>query len=157
MNANAELITRFYTSFQNNDHKGMQACYADNAHFNDPVFTNLDAKKTKAMWEMLLRNGKDLHLEFNHVTANKKNGSADWIATYTFSKTGRKVINSIRAEFEFEQGKIIRHSDYFNFYKWARQALGLSGLMLGWTPFIKNKIRTAAMRNLHQFMSKQAG
>jgi ketosteroid isomerase-like protein len=155
MNANAELITRFYTSFKNKDHKGMQACYADNARFSDPVFTNLDAKEVRAMWEMLLRNGKDLHLEFSHVTANDKNGSAEWIATYTFSKTGRKVVNSIRAEFEFENGKITRHNDHFDFYKWARQALGLSGLLMGWTSFIKNKIRTTAMRNLQQFMSKQ--
>jgi ketosteroid isomerase-like protein len=155
MNANADLITRFYSSFQNKDHKSMQACYADNVRFSDPVFTSLNAKEAKAMWEMLLRNGKDLYLEFSHVSASDKSGSAEWIATYTFSKTGRKVVNSIRAEFEFENGKIIKHNDHFDFYKWARQALGFSGLLLGWTPFIKNKIRTSAMRNLQQFMSKQ--
>lgn len=155
MHSNAELITRFYTSFQNKDHKGMQACYAEQASFSDPVFNSLNTEEVRAMWEMLLKNGKDMRLEFSQVTANDTNGSASWVATYTFSRTGRKVINSIRAEFEFENGKIKRHRDHFDFYKWARQALGLSGLLLGWTSFIKNRIRTTAMNNLRQFMSKQ--
>ena|SRR6218665_835690 len=155
MNTNEQLIARFYTCFQNKDYTGMQACYADDAHFSDPVFSNLNANEVRAMWEMLLRNGKDLGLTFGHVTANDTTGSAEWVATYTFSRTGRKVINSIKAEFEFENGKIKRHKDHFDFYKWARQALGVSGLLLGWTPMIKNKIRATAMNNLRQFMSKQ--
>jgi ketosteroid isomerase-like protein len=152
MHTHEQLITQFYTCFQNKDYKGMQECYADNATFSDPVFNNLNSHQVKAMWEMLLKTGKDLRLEFKNVQANDKTGSAEWIAYYTFSRTGNKVINRIKAGFVFENGKIIKHTDHFDFYAWAKQSLGKTGLLLGWTHFLKNKIKATAIRNLDEFM-----
>ena len=130
----------------------MQACYAENATFSDPVFQNLDSVQAGKMWEMLLKKGKDLVLEFSNVQANEKEGSADWQATYTFSATKRKVVNHIHANFVFENGKIVQHQDHFNFYKWARQALGFPGLMFGWTGFLRESVRQKAMGNLTAFI-----
>lgn len=155
MNANEQLIHHFYTCFKNKDYKGMQACYADNAVFNDAVFKNLNSMQVKAMWQMLITNGKDFSLEFNTIKANDTSGSAHWDASYTFSKTGNKVINRIDATFEFENGKIVKHTDYFNFYTWAKQALGTTGVLLGWTGFLKTKIQTTAKDNLDKFMQTQ--
>lgn len=154
MNSNEQLIQKFYTSFQNKDYKGMQECYADNATFSDSVFVNLNSKQVKAMWQMLITNGKDLKLEFKNIEADEKTGKAHWDAYYTFTKTGKKVVNKIDARFTFENGKIVQHIDTFSFYNWARQALGFTGLLLGWTPFLKNKIRTLAMKNLQAFMKQ---
>lgn len=151
---NQELITHFYTCFQNKDYKGMQACYADNATFSDEVFVNLNAKEVKSMWEMLIKTGKDLKLDFSKIEANERNGKAHWDACYTFSKTGNKVINRIDAQFTFENGKIVKHIDSFNFYVWSKQALGFSGILLGWTSFLKNKIRTIARKSLQDFMKQ---
>ncbi len=151
---NKELITHFYTSFKNKDYKAMQNCYADAAHFSDPVFTNLSSKEVKAMWEFLILKGKDLHIEFSEISADDNKGSAQWIATYTFSKTQRKVVNIIKAEFNFKDGKIIKHKDHFSFYNWSRQALGISGLLLGWTSFLKNKVRTQANQGLQNFVKE---
>lgn len=155
MNQNEQLITKFYQAFQNKDYSTMQSCYADDATFSDEVFVNLNSSEVKAMWEMLIRRGKDLQLEFKNVSANEKTGNAEWIATYTFSATGKTVINHIYASFEFENGKIIKHVDRFSFYKWSKQALGLMGLLLGWTPFLKRKIRIQALKNLNEFISKR--
>lgn len=151
---NEKLIEHFYTCFSNKDYKGMQACYADQATFNDAVFKNLDAGQVRAMWEMLITKGKDMRIEFGNITANEQRGSAHWDAYYTFSTTGRKVVNRIDAHFEFENGKIVKHVDDFNFYTWAKQALGLSGLLLGWTGFLQRKITATAMSNLEKFMRK---
>ena len=129
----------------------MQDCYADHAVFNDEVFKNLNAEQVKSMWEMLLKKSKDLKLEFKNIKADDLKGSAEWIATYTFSATHRTVINHIYAEFEFKNGKIIKHTDCFNFYKWASQALGFKGALLGWTSFLKNKVQQMAMKNLNDF------
>ena len=96
MTSNKDLITNFYTAFQNKDYKTMQECYSDNAIFSDAVFENLDAVEVKAMWQMLITRGKDLRLEFKNVEANDKTGSAEWIADYTFSATGNKLINKIK-------------------------------------------------------------
>jgi hypothetical protein len=55
----------------------------------------------------------------------------------------------------FKNGKIVRHRDQFNLWKWARQALGLKGLLLGWTPFLQNAVRAQAAKGLTIFRSKK--
>lgn len=155
MNANELLIQKFYTCFQNKDYKGMQDCYADNALFNDSVFKNLSSSQVKAMWEMLIKNGKDLRLDFKDIKATETTGTAHWDVHYTFSKTGNKVTNRIDASFTFENGKIVSHTDDFDFYTWAKQALGTTGILLGWTAFMKNKVQKTAIESLNTFMNKE--
>ena len=154
MSQNKERINKFYTAFQKKDYKTMQDCYANNATFSDPVFENLNAAEVRAMWQMLITRATDLALEFKNVAANETSGSAEWTAVYTFSATGKKVINKIKANFVFENGKIKEHKDSFDFYKWAKQALGFKGLLLGWTSFLHNKVKQQARNNLIKFMSK---
>ncbi|RZK59167.1 MAG: nuclear transport factor 2 family protein [Pedobacter sp.] len=152
MTENEQLIQSFYTSFKNKDYKGMQACYADNAVFNDAIFKNLNTQQVKAMWEMLISKGKDLRLEFSNISGDEHHVKAHWDAYYTFSATGKKVVNNIEATFEIENGKIIKHTDSFNFHTWSTQALGIKGLLLGWTPFLRKKVTAQAMKNLDSFM-----
>lgn len=154
MTPNEELIKTFYESFQTKDFKTMQACYADNATFTDPVFANLNAAQVRSMWEMFCVKGKDLQVEFSNIQASETHGSAEWKASYTFSATGKKVINHITANFAFENGKILRHKDTFSFYAWAKQALGIAGLLFGWMSLIQDKVRQKAMRNLTDYMNR---
>ena len=155
MNDNEKLIEHFYNSFARKDYKAMQECYADNATFSDAVFQDLSSAQVRAMWEMLITRGKDLELRFQNISADEKSGSCEWIANYTFSQTGKKVENHIKANFEFENGKIIKHLDTFDFYKWSSQALGITGTLLGWTSFLKNKVQQKAMKSLSEFMSSK--
>ena len=154
MNTNEQLIQQFYTCFQQKDFRGMQACYHDKATFSDPVFQNLNAKQAKAMWQMLIERGKDLTLVFSGISADDTHGKAHWEATYTFSGSGNKVLNIIDAEFEFRDGKIFRHQDTFDFWKWAGMALGVSGKLLGWTSILQNKVRQTANSGLQKFISQ---
>jgi ketosteroid isomerase-like protein len=133
MSSNSALIEVFYTAFKNKDYATMQQCYADDAIFKDAVFTNLNAQQVRAMWEMLVKRGTDLELSFSNVASTGDAASAQWIATYTFSASKRKVINKIQAHFIIRNGKIAEHTDSFSFYRWSRQALGPAGLLLGWT------------------------
>jgi len=103
---------------------------------------------------MLLTSGSDLRLEFSDIKASGEKGSCHWEAWYTFSG-GRKVHNIIDAQFEFKDGKIYRHRDHFDFWRWSKMALGTSGLLLGWTPFLKNKVQSTARARLQKFMEKQ--
>jgi ketosteroid isomerase-like protein len=152
MNSNEQLIQHFYTSFQRKDVQAMQDCYAVDATFSDPVFTNLNAAEVRSMWAMLLKSGKDMRIEFKNIKSNEDGATTEWDAWYTFSTTGNKVHNSIKASFLIGNGKIIKHTDHFDFYRWARQALGLTGILLGWTSFLRNKISTTAKKNLKSFM-----
>ena len=155
MNANEQLIQRFYSAFQQRNAAGMVACYAPQVRFSDPVFPDLQGASAGAMWTMLCERGKDLKIEFRDVRADERAGSAHWDAWYTFTGTGRPVHNSIDATFEFDGGRIVRHTDRFDLHRWAGQALGLPGKLLGWTPLLQNKIRRMAAQNLDSYLAKQ--
>jgi ketosteroid isomerase-like protein len=152
MHRNAELIRTFYTCFGNRDARGMGACYHPSVTFSDEVFLDLDAPRAKAMWQMLCERGKDLRVEFRDIDADDSAGRAHWEAWYTFSATGRPVHNVIDARFEFRDGKIVRHRDSFNFWKWASQALGPTGRLFGWSGLVKNRVRVQANKSLAAFM-----
>jgi len=155
MSPNQEVIDRFYTAFQHKDYATMQQCYADDATFTDVAFETLNAKQVKAMWEMLCKSSsEDFKVEYRILSANGDLVTAQWTAWYTFSATGNKVVNRIKARFTLRDGKIVSHTDDFDFYKWARQALGIPGLLLGWLPFFKNKVQKTARGKLDAFMSK---
>jgi hypothetical protein len=148
MNDNQALIRKFYSAFQQRDFLTMQSCYHAEATFSDPVFQNLSSAEVKAMWQMLLTSSKDLRIEFSDVT----DSSAKWDAWYTFSRSGRPVHNIVKSSFTFRDGLILNQKDDFNFWRWSRQALGVSGLLLGWTPIVSNKVRATARKSLDKFV-----
>jgi hypothetical protein len=152
---NRELIDKFYTAFAQKDAGTMTSFYAPNAVFEDPAFGRLNGKEVVAMWSMLIeRGGKSLSV--SHTIGEVTNGKAkaNWTAIYPFSKTLRMVHNKISAEFIIEEGKIVFHKDSFNLWKWSSMALGLPGMLLGWSPFMKNKIRQQALAQLRKYMSR---
>ena len=156
MHPNEALITRLYTCFQARDAAGMKACYHPDAVFSDPVFGRLEGGQVTAMWAMLCARAADLEIEFSGVSAGDASGRAHWDARYTFSQTGRKVLNSIDASFGFRDGLIARHDDRFSFRRWSRQALGPVGLLLGWTPLLRARVGANARKGLASYMRKEA-
>jgi hypothetical protein len=64
------------------------------------------------------------------------------------------VHNIIEAEFIFKDGLVFQHTDRFNFWNWSRMALGVTGALLGWTPFIQFTVRKSALGGLEKFMSR---
>lgn len=149
----ADLLTRFYEAFAQRDTKAMRACYHPEVHFQDEAF-DLRGARAGAMWHMLCTRGKDLELTFSDVRADDDSGSAQWIAEYTFSQTGRHVRNVIDASFTFQDGLIHTHRDRFDFWRWSRQALGAPGLLLGWTPWLKGKVASQATQTLDAYIQK---
>ena len=154
MNNNEELIQTFYDAFARLDYATMQNCYAADPIFNDPVFGVLQGSEAGCMWEMLCKNAIDFSLQAGKIEVDGEYGTCDWTATYTFSKSGRRVVNKVKAHMRIENGKITEHTDEFDIYKWSRQALGLPGVLLGWSGYLKNKIRYDAKKKLQLFMDK---
>ena len=143
-----EVIQSFYTAFAQGNAEGMISHYHKAIQFNDPAFGHLHGDEVQYMWKMLIERSKgDLQISFSAVDAYDNSGSANWKAEYTFSPTGRKVINRVSASFKFEGDKIIRHTDDFDLWKWSQQALGWKGYLLGWTDFLQKKSTTAKPQN----------
>jgi ketosteroid isomerase-like protein len=155
MTTNEELINKFYTAFSHKDAATMNSCYSDDIVFSDPAFGLLRGNEVRSMWEMLCENAKEFSLTFgNIIHLDDEYSTCDWVATYTFSKSGRKVVNKIRANMKFEDGKIIEHSDAFSLHKWSAQALGFTGWLLGWNRLFQRKIKNKAMKSLLTYMEK---
>jgi hypothetical protein len=148
-------IERFYAAFARLDGDAMQACYAEDAQFDDEAFSLRGRTQVGGMWRMLCSatqaKGADVwRLEVRDITDR----SAHWEAHYRFSATGRLVHNIIEADIQCgPDGLIQRHRDSFDFWRWSRQALGAPGLLLGWTTFLRAKVRTTAAGNLQKFLA----
>ena len=156
MDIKEEILNRFYSAFQRLDYKTMQDCYSEDAVFSDPVFGLLNGKEVRAMWEMLCTNARDFSLTWSDIELlDEEYATCKWVATYTFSKTGRKVVNRIKAYMKFYDGKIIEHSDAFRLSTWIGQALGWKGVLLGWTGFMKRAVQKNARKSLKNFMEKK--
>lgn len=154
--SNKDIIHQFYLAFAQGDAEGMVKHYSNDIKFKDPAFGELQGEDVKNMWRMLIRNGKGgIKIIFANVEANEKTGSANWTAKYVFSKTGRTVVNKISARFEFQDGKITRHTDEFDLWKWSQQTFGWKGYLLGWTTFMKNKIREYAIASLKKYYASK--
>jgi hypothetical protein len=60
----------------------------------------------------------------------------------------------VRAQFRFRDGLIAEHRDDFDFHRWASQALGPSGKLLGWTPVLRGAVRKRARDSLDRFLAR---
>lgn len=154
LNPYEQRIAAFYGAFRELDARSMKAAYAPEARFRDPVFELQGREQIGAMWAMLCEGvkakGRDVwQLDVSGITADASRANARWEARYRFSATGRLVHNVIDASFTFDtHGLILAHRDQFDFWRWSRQALGPVGTLLGWSPFVVNKVRTQARKNL---------
>jgi limonene-1,2-epoxide hydrolase len=161
MHPNQATLENFYTAFARLDADTMAACYAPDAVFDDEVFSLRGHEQVTGMWRMLCgatkAKGADVwKLTFSGIEADATGGKAHWEADYRFSATGRMVHNVIDGVFEFnDQGLITRHRDRFDFYSWSRQALGTRGLLLSWTPLLRNKVKATAAANLQKFLASR--
>jgi hypothetical protein len=150
------IATNFYSAFQQKNANGMNECYHQELHFEDPAFGRLSYSRTCNMWKMLCASAKDLSIEFSILKVEEQYVETMWIAEYTFGKTGRFVHNEIIAQMTFKDGKIIEHIDKFDLSKWAKQALGVQGWLIGGTPFFKKKLQQQTNYQLAKYIQKNS-
>ena len=143
-----EIAIKFYDAFASADVETLKKLYDEKLIFNDEIFVGLSYEETIKMWSSLLIGNKDMSIKYTIKEYSENKVKVEWIADYLFSASRRKVRNVIIANMEIENGKIIKHTDEFNFYKWSKMALGTLGLLLVWTSFFRNKVRKGAYEKL---------
>jgi ketosteroid isomerase-like protein len=143
-----QIAEEFYEAFAARDAKAMGALYADDSEFEDPVFGRLDARKARFMWRLLLGRATDLAVTYEIQATDETTARVAWTAEYTFSQSGRPVVNRVIGTLTCRDGLIVDHRDVFSFWRWSRQALGLPGLLLGWTPFLRAKVSARARQSI---------
>ena len=149
------VAERFYEAFALGDWHTMGMTYAPHATFSDPVFPLLGTEEVRAMWQMLLSRAQDFSLSYSIDAENEDGARVVWIARYTFGATGRSVNNRAVTEMRFAAGRIVKQVDRFGFWRWSRQALGLPGLLFGWTPMLRAKVQGQAAASLRKFVQQE--
>ena len=146
-------IQALYSALDRHDGEAAAACYTDDAVFEDPAFGRLEGGAVKDMWRMLAGRTDDLAVTLGDhgVAAHGRTGWAHWSATYTFTDTGRKVLNEIDARYTFSDGLIAEQIDSFPLRRWGAQALGTKGSVLGLTPLLSREVQKQARSNLDAY------
>ena len=144
-----DLIRRLYDALDRGDGEAMAACYAPDAVFEDPAFGELHGAEVGDMWRMLTSRGGKVDVDLVEHDA----ASAHWVARYEFTATGNQVVNDVRSRFRFEDGLISDQRDDFDLRRWAAQAMGAKGRILGFTPMLGPAIRKSARGQLEKFRS----
>lgn len=157
INEPSSIANQFYTAFQNLDAETMNSLYHPDAYFSDPGFGLLNHNELTTMWSMLCFNqqGKGFKLTYEILNSSENSVTVYWQAWYVFSKTGRRVHNQITANILVENGKIVQHNDQFNLHKWATQALGISGWLIGWTGYFQRKLQSQTNSLLAKFQTQK--
>lgn len=150
-----QLIHQLYQGLRDQDGEAMAACYTPDARFEDPAFGELRGSRVGDMWRMLTARGSAIDVTVSDVTADAATGSAHWVARYEFGPAGRTVVNRVAATYRFEDGLISDHLDVFSMHAWSRQALGPVGLLLGWSPFVRNRVRKQALAGLDRYTAER--
>jgi ketosteroid isomerase-like protein len=147
----AETITRLYAALGRRDGDAAAACYADDAVFQDPAFGRLEDGAVKDMWRMLCERSHDLEVVLIDHGGGADEGWAHWSAAYTFTDTGRAVLNDIQSRFSFRDGLIADQVDSFSLRRWGAQALGARGAVLGTTGLLGPAVRRQARGQLASY------
>ena len=155
MHPNEQVVRDFYRAFAARDAEAMVRCYHPDIAFSDAVFPMLHGVDAGDMWRMLLARASDLEVTLDEASGDEDGARAAWTARYTFTRTRRPVVNRVRALMAFRDGLIVRHYDSFSFWRWAAQALGPVGGVLGWFAPLKWKVRKDAERALRTFQSRR--
>lgn len=152
-------LTRFYNAFAHLDPATMAQCYAPEARFRDEVFTLDGRDQVMAMWFMLCESldgsGRgDWKLNYRVESVDAQTARLHWSARYHFGQALRPVHHRIDASFRFDDaGRITHHHDSFHFWRWSRQALGLPGLLLGWSPLLRRQVSARAHARLDRYIT----
>jgi hypothetical protein len=161
MSSNRTTATRFYSAFAQLDPAAMAQCYASEVRFQDEIFTLEGRDQVMAMWFMLCESlhtsgsRRDWKLNYRVAAVDSMAVRLEWSARYHFGKSQRPVHNRIMATLQFDAaGLITAHHDRFDFWRWSRQALGMPGVLLGWSPMLRRTVRARARAGLDRYTAE---
>jgi hypothetical protein len=141
-----DALTRFYDALARRDGETLASLYAPGATFEDPVF-QLRGAEIGRMWKGLLGRARDFSVTYTIAQAAPERGTVEWTARYLFGGR-RPVVNVILSELRFENGLVAEQRDAFDFPRWAAQALGAPGRLLGRFGWFRRSVARKARAGL---------
>lgn len=128
------LAGRFYQAFAARDADGMEACYAPNVVFHDPLFGHLNGPQAMEMWRAIIPAADPKTFQVSPTVdgapVQQRDGSfkvkVHWDAHYDLP--GRThVDNRADTTLVIKDGRIVSQRDEWDLSNWTRQALPVGG------------------------------
>lgn len=155
MDANKELIEKFYQAFQKRDFDTMRNCYAEGIVYFDPLYSILSDEAVMMMWKQRYAGAESIQINFGDInTEDGEYYTSLYTVTYIFTQTGKPVNLSVKAYMRIIGDKITEHSDAFSVHKWAGMAYGLPGRLFGWNRLYQHTLKKNARKNLLEFIGQ---
>lgn len=149
-------VRDFYQALARADAEGIRQVYTDDVVYSDPVFGELRGSRVMLMWEMFCARDDKIQVEFGDITVQPGDlVTARWVARYAFGDKNRPIENPIHSTFRFRDGLICEHRDTFHVRKWAAQALGPVGRVLGNTPPVRKALHRKSTALLDSYDSRR--
>ena len=100
--------------------------------------------------------GEGPNFEVSNIVGTATGGSAHWECKYQSPvNPSRMVHNKVDANFTIANGKITKHVDTFDWWSWAKQAMGCIGFLCGCCSCFHNIAKKKANSKLQHYMSKK--
>lgn len=155
-------LERFFDALRRCDKAALRDCCSPGLRFDDPLIS-ITGRDDRLDWCTLLWTPCDgdgqriWHLELDDVHTRGPLGTARWNLRYRYTPTGRLIELAVTSQFTFDpDGSITAQRDSFDFWRWSRQAHGLLGLLLGWTPLLWDQARDQARVSLEDHQRRWA-
>ncbi len=149
METNSTIVKNLFQFLQENKYHDVVKLYAKDAFFTDDVFNLSCSDSIVLMWQYLAFIFTDLHIKVVRIIETQDGAVVDWESFYQLR--GKKIHNKLRSHFIIENGRILRQTDQFSFYRIARQTSGLKGWLLGWLPSVKKTMQNRLLSGFDQF------
>ncbi len=150
------IVTQFFEAFAKHDWRSIARCYHDKASYSDPLFPDLRGERIVYMWYQMLGTAgakqthsmNDLNLEYRILFGDERKAQVEWTANYVYA--GRYVRIEGLTTLAIWDDKIVRHVNEYNFWRWIRQAKGLTGLVFGGLPAYQRNVQRSAQSLVDQ-------
>ena len=151
---NDELIQRFYGAFARHDGDAMAACYAPDAHFSDPVFTDLRGEEPGAMWRMLTGRAEDLEVTAGRARGRGRPRHAPTGSPTTRSAPGARSTTTSTPSSASRTASSRSTATRSRSTRGRGRRWGPAGLALGWTPIVRARSSSEARAGLDEFLGR---
>jgi ketosteroid isomerase-like protein len=143
--ASRALVEQLFLALREGETDALLSRYAEHVRIEHPLLGVLDRDEFAAALRSFARRSPGHSLTYAIEDAEGDRVEASWRLNHLFHETGRLVAISGASVFVLAAGRIVRQTDRFDRRDWARQALGLTGLVLsflpGWRAFLRRELR----------------
>ena len=142
-----KIVEGFYEALNKGDYQFVNSLYHSNASYKDELF-ELKGVEIHALWYSAVQPDLNLSVELKSIKEVDGRVITEWVMNYTLDIINRRISLNEKGTFIFKGDKIIEHIDEYDFWSWCTQAFGIIGKSLGWSNWLRKRVRNQARKSV---------